>query len=80
MPLITVVGPLNQAAVKQELTRLAKGYSDDARNFISKREQNAAIEKVRVTKQNQSSAAKARAENGEKKQQIKSFESLNKKN
>jgi hypothetical protein len=78
MPLITVVGPLNQAAVKQELTRLAKGYSDDARKFISKREQNAAIEKIRVTKQNQSSAAKARSQNGQKMRQIKTFESLQK--
>ena len=79
MPLITVVGPLNQAAVKQELTRLAKGYSDDARKFISAREQNAALEKVRVTKQNQSSAAKASAQNGQQMRQIKTFESLQEK-
>lgn len=78
MPLITVVGPLNQAAVKQELIRLARGNSVEARKFISKREKNVAMETARVTKQNQSSAAKASAQNGLKVRPFKTFESLQK--
>ena len=78
MPLVTVVGPLNQIATRQELLKLAKGYSDDAREFISKREKNIAIDKMEVAKLNQSAVAKAKALDLKRTKQIKTYELLQK--
>ena len=45
IPLVTVVNPLNQVATKQELWKLARGSSDNACQFISKRESSLAKDK-----------------------------------
>lgn len=74
--LVTVVDPLNQVATRQELMKLARGNADDACAFISKRENNIAIDKMKVTKQNQSAAEQARAIDRQRARQVKTFELL----
>lgn len=78
MSLVTVVGPLNRAATKQELLKLARGSADDARSFIAKRERNVAEDKKRVTELNQASAKAAKALDRRRTKAIKSYEMLQK--
>ena len=78
MFLVTVVGPFNQVAARQEMLRLAKGHSDIACDFIAKRERNISLDKIRITGQNQSAADKAKAMNKERTRKIKTFELLQK--
>lgn len=78
MPLVTVVGPLNRIATKQELLKLSRGAADVARSFISERESNVAKDKERITKLNQAVVDKAKALDRERAGAIKTFEMLQK--
>ena len=76
MSLITVVGPFNRVATKQEIWRLARGSADEATEFIAKREANVAKDKERITELNQAAGERAKEIDPQRAAAIKTFEDL----
>jgi hypothetical protein len=73
IPLITVLQPYNRLLARQEILKLANGFTDDACQFISRRESDVLAEHRRIARANMELARDFLSQHPERRKQMKTF-------
>lgn len=73
VPIITVLEPHNQLLARQEILKLASGYADDARQFISARESDISLRHPEIARSNMMLARDFLSRNPDRRPQMRTF-------